>query len=386
MNMQVNLVEPEIDNRPVLILTPGGLENGGGIGRLIGYMVEAWHGKNRPPIKIIDTRGPNRETHGLITVLAWPFFMVQSLARILLHAPCQPLLHINLAAGSSTLRKIIVVRFGRMLGLDMIIHLHDPDYGATYMRFPRLARPAVRAMFLSAAKVLVLGKAAETTMTGLLQVPADQVEIVPNGVPAPASVAALDNLTEPRILFLGYLSRRKGVHDLIDALARPELHALTWSATLAGSGSHQPTFVEQAARAGVQHRLTFPGWVDRERTRALLTGADILVLPSYAEGMAMSVLEAMAFGLCVICTPVGALAEVVEDGVSGLVVPPGNVDELAAAIGKAIRDPELRRRLGRGAREAFMRAYNIDDYPDRIIAVYKGARLRKTKLTTSATG
>ena len=382
----MNLVGPEIDNRPVLILTPGGLENGGGIGRLVGYMVEAWHCKNRPSIKVIDTRGPNRETRGPMTIFVWPFFMLRSLALILFHATRQPLLHINLAAGGSTLRKIIIVRVGRLLGLDMIIHVHDPDYGAFYLRLPRWARSIVRAMFLSAKKVIVLGKAAEMTMTALLQVPADRVEIVPNGVPAPAPVTIFKNLTEPHILFLGYLSRRKGVHDLLEALARPEIAALPWRATLAGGGSNQQTFVEQAARAGVHRRLTFPGWVTQEGTRALLAGADILVLPSYGEGMAMSVLEAMAFGLCVVCTPVGALAEVVEDGASALVVSPGNVEELAAALAKAIKDQELRRRLGHGAREAFMRGYNIVDYPDRIIGVYRRACLRKIDLSTQACG
>jgi glycosyltransferase involved in cell wall biosynthesis len=371
----MNLVDPEIDNRPVLILTPGGLENGGGIGRLIGYMVEVWHGKSLPPIKVIDTRGPKS---GPNSVFAWPFFMVQALARILLHATRQPLLHIHLAARGSTLRKIIIVRFGRLLGLDMIIHLHEPDYGDFYLRLPRWARPIVRDMFLSATRVVVLGKAAEIAITDLLHVPADRVEIVPNGVPAPTSVANGGNLTEPRILFLGFLSRRKGVQDLIEALARPELRALSWSVTLAGGGAEQQTFEEQAEWAGVRHRLTFPGWVDREGTRALLAGADLLVLPSYAEGMAMSVLEAMAFGLCVVCTPVGALAEVVEDGVSALVVSPGDVEELAAALAKAISDPDLRRRLGQGARETFMRGYNIVDYPDRIITVYRRARLRNS--------
>jgi glycosyltransferase involved in cell wall biosynthesis len=378
---QMNLVDPEIDNRPVLILTPGGLENGGGIGRLIGYMVEVWHGKSLPPIKVIDTRGPKS---GPNSVFLGPFFMLQALARILFHAPRQPLLHIHLAARGSTLRKIIIVRFGRLLGMDMIIHLHEPDYGAFYQHLPGWARPIVRDMFLSATRVVVLGKAAEIAMTDLLHVPADRVEIVPNGVPAPASVAKGGNLAEPRILFLGFLSRRKGVHDLIEALARPELRALPWSVTLAGGGAEQQTFEAQAERAGIRHRLTFPGWVDREETRALLDGADLLVLPSYGEGMAMSVLEAMAFGLCVVCTPVGALAEVVEDGVSALVVPPGDVEELAATLAKAIGDPDLRHRLGRGAREAFMRGYNIVDYPDRISAVYRRARLRKSSPGTAA--
>ncbi|WP_198017259.1 glycosyltransferase family 4 protein [Methylocapsa acidiphila] len=375
----MNLIEQEIDDRPVLMLTPGGLENGGGIGRLVGYVVGAWRDKKLPPMTVIDTRGPK-------TVLAWPFFMTACLVRILLYAPRRPLLHIHLANGGSTLRKIIIMRFGRLLGLDMIIHLHDPDYGGFYLRLPPWARAVVRAMFLSATKVIVLGEAAKVATTDLLLVPAERVEIVANGVPAPSAVSPPRNSAQPRILFLGYLCRRKGVHDLIEALARPQLRALDWRAVLAGGGAEEDKFAAQAAGAGLGQRIEFPGWVDRAKTQSLLAEADILVLPSYAEGMAMSVLEGMAFGLCVVCTPAGALAEVVEDGASALVVTPGDVEGLAAALAAAITDLELRRRLGRGAREAFLRGYNIADYPERIVAVYRRALAHKSEVAKSVAG
>jgi glycosyltransferase involved in cell wall biosynthesis len=78
----------------------------------------------------------------------------------------------------------------------------------------------------------------------------------------------------------------------------------------------------------------------------------------------------MSLGLCVVCTPVGAQAEVVKDGVSALVVTPGDVEGLAAALARCIVVPALRRRLGDGAREAYLHTYNVADYPDRIAAVY----------------
>jgi len=87
----------------------------------------------------------------------------------------------------------------------------------------------------------------------------------------------------------------------------------------------------------------------------------------------MSVLEGMAFGLCVVCTPVGALAEVVEDGVSAAVVAPGDVQGLADALARCVADPALRRRLGAGAHQAFLQRYNIADYPERLMAVYRRA-------------
>jgi glycosyltransferase involved in cell wall biosynthesis len=216
-------------------------------------------------------------------------------------------------------------------------------------------------------------------------VPSECIDIIPNAVPGPANLVRYKNQeeeAEPHILFLGQLHRRKGVHDLIAALAQREVADLRWTATLAGGGPDQAVFEEQAAQAGLRHRISFPGWLTHSATRSLLETSAILVLPSYAEEMAMSVLEGMAFGLCIVCTPVGALAEVVEDGVSALIVSPGDIHGLAVALARCITDHELRQRLGRSARDAHLRGYNIADYQKRIEAVYQ--RLTRSSERTTA--
>jgi glycosyltransferase involved in cell wall biosynthesis len=180
------------------------------------------------------------------------------------------------------------------------------------------------------------------------------------------------------------LQQRKGVHDLIDALARPELVAQRWRAILAGGGPDQKRYQEQAMARGILPRISFPGWLPRGEIEGLLETASILVLPSYAEEMAMSVLEGMAYGLCVVSTPVGALAEVLDDGISAVVVTPGDVDGLAAALSKCVADPELRRRIGAGARDAYLRRYNVADYPQRIIATHQ--RARRELMRSGSTG
>jgi len=335
---------------------------------MVGYVVAAWNDGVRPPMKVIDTRGPKFRR------IVWPFFLLNSIFQIIKYVPRQPLLHIHLAANSSTLRKLIIAYLGRLFGLYYVIHLHDPSYAAFYRDLPRWERSFVRSMFFNAARVIVLGSPAAVTVAKLLDVPSDRIAIVPNAVPGPANPIRDNNSedeAQPHILFLGQLQRRKGVHDLIDALSQREVAALRWIAILAGGGPDQAGFEEQAARVGIRHRISFPGWLTQGPTMALLETANILVLPSYAEEMAMSVLEGMAFGLCIVCTPVGALAEVVEDGVSALVVSPGDVQGLAVALARCITDPELRRRLGNGAREAYLRTYNIADYPERIAAVYQ---------------
>ena len=369
-------VESVAADRPVLMITAGGLEHGGGIGRMVGYTLGAWTGATLPLIRVIDTRGPK------FTRWVWPFYLLKCLFGIVRFAPRNPILHIHLAANSSTWRKLAVVWLGRLLRLDYVIHLHDPTYAEFYIGLPGWARGMVRAMYLRAGRVIALGIPAKAMISGVIGVPAERIEVVPNAAPGPSRIApsvARDEVSGPCILFLGQLQQRKGVHDLIDALARPELVALRWHAILAGGGPDQKRYQEQAKARGILPRISFPGWLPRIEIEGLLESASILVLPSYAEEMAMSVLEGMAYGLCVVSTPVGALAEVLDDGESAVVVTPGDVDGLAAALSKCLADPELRRRIGAGARDAYLRRYNVADYPQRIVAVHRRTRRELTQ-------
>ena len=353
--------------RMILMVNGGGLENGGGIGRMVGYVMESWNNGVRPTMKIIDTRGPKYRR------IVWPFFFMRCLIQIAREARRRPVLHIHLAGNGSTWRKLIIVYVARLLGLDYLLHLHDGSYSTFYARLPRWLRRSVRTMFHNAGRIIALGTPAATMVAELLEVPRERIHIIPNGVPDPTRSRhrnGKDGERQPCILFLGQLQPRKGVPDLIEALSRRELAGLHWNAILAGGGPDQAGYELQAAQLGVRDRISFPGWVNRATVASLLDAADILVLPSYVEEMAMSVLEGMSFGLCVVCTPVGSLAEVIEDGVSGLVVTPGDIEALAGALATCITDLSLRSRLGSGARAAYLRAHNIVDYPDRIAAVY----------------
>jgi len=166
-------------------------------------------------------------------------------------------------------------------------------------------------------------------------------------------------------VFLGYLSARKGVPELLEALASPGLAALPWRATLAGGGPVDE-FRIRATDLGLADKVTLPGWIDQASAAALRASADILVLPSHAEGLAMSVLEGLADGLAVVATPVGAHSEVIEPERSGLLVPPGDIAALGAALTRLVGDPELRARLRAGARQRFLDRFDVRYYSRRL--------------------
>ena len=116
-----------------------------------------------------------------------------------------------------------------------------------------------------------------------------------------------------------------------------------------------------------------PGWVDSVRVEALLRAANILVLPSFAENLPMSVIEALAHGAAVVCTPVGALPDIIEHEKTGLIVKPGDVEGLASALGRLIDDQDLRRRLGENAKALHRAQLDIEVCAERLIAIWSDA-------------
>lgn len=357
-------------NERILILTPGGLEDGGGIGRQMGYLSDAWAKlRGAPKIQIIDS-------HGAGSRIWSPFFLVRSLISVAAEKWSHQivLIHVNIAGRGSTLRKLIAVPTLNLLGIPVVLHLHDYNYPRYIASLPVWLQRAVAAMFQSAAKVIVLGEADATFVHQELGVRRDRVTVMHNAVPRPATITEPGDaqlLQQPfQILFLGGLSERKGVPELIEALASPALRALPWRAILAGGGpvEHYRAEVE---KAGLADRVALPGWVDRDTASNLLAQSTMLVLPSHDEGMPISVLEALSHGLPIVCTKVGALNEVIIDGASGLFVPVNDPATLAATMGRVLADPALRSRLSAGARKRFAAGFDVARYAERMLALYQ---------------
>ena len=179
----------------------------------------------------------------------------------------------------------------------------------------------------------------------------ERLALLPNPLPAapmPAVGSAAANATG--FISVARLVRQKGLDVLVDALPRLSGAAAEWPVTLVGDGPERETLQQQAQDLGVSGRLRCPGF--RSDPERFLAEAAVFVLPSRFEGMPNALLEAMAAGLAVIVTDAspGPL-EVVEAGVSGLVVPSGDPVALAAAMQELASDPERCRRMGAAARE-----------------------------------
>jgi glycosyltransferase involved in cell wall biosynthesis len=127
------------------------------------------------------------------------------------------------------------------------------------------------------------------------------------------------------------------------------------------------------AAAGIADRVEVPGWVGPDAIERQLAESDVLVLPSFVENLPMSVIEGMAAGLAVVTTPVGATRDIIEHGVTGLFVPPGDSDALAQALWALIDDRALRQRLGQAARAFHREHLDSGVYLQRLLALWRAA-------------
>ena len=267
-----------------------------------------------------------------------------------------------------------VIGVCRLAGVPVVLHLHASSYPEFYARLPGPARRVVRRAFRAPAAVVVLAESWREYVCRVLRVPPDRVRVLPNAVAGPDRHGIRRRAAgEPfEVLFLGRLGERKGVAELLVALADPRLREVPWRATLAGDGATE-RYRHQAAELGIDGRVSFPGWVDPATTGRLLARAHLLVLPSHAEGQPLSVLEAFAWGVPVISTPVGGVPEVVHDGVDGLLVPPGRPDLLAGALTDLLGDEPRRARMAAAARRTWTRSHAIGPYAGRLAAQWQQA-------------
>jgi len=174
---------------------------------------------------------------------------------------------------------------------------------------------------------------------------------------------------EKIILYAGTVNVRKGYADLIRAFAKIAPRFPDWEVVFAGNGEIEEG--KALARSlSVGKQIVFAGWVNGEKKDNLFRKACIFCLPSYAEGFPMAVLDAWAYGLPVITTPVGGIPDVAIDGENMLLFNPGDIKKLSENIELLITDEALRNKISRASIEFAIGKFNIDTINRQLGEIY----------------
>lgn len=283
--------------------------------------------------------------------------------------------HVHLSQGGSVARKALPLLAARVRGIPSVVHAHGSRFTGWFDRLPRPAQRLVRAA-LPADLWLVLGEAMRDRYARRLHLRDDQIRVLLNPVQIPAEPPERQPGNTVLAVFLGRLGERKGCYDLIRALKMmPSRRGLRVIA--AGDGE-----VEQV-RAAAGDALEVRSWLSPAARDELLAEAEIFVLPSHDEAMPMALLEAMAWGLAPVTTPVGGIPDVVVDDENGVLVPAGDPPALAAALTELATDADRRARIGAEARRTAAK-FDADAWSSELANIWE--ELVKENSRSHATG
>lgn len=282
-------------------------------------------------------------------------------------------LHVHVASRASFWRKCAFMALGRIAGWPLVFHLHGGGFADFHDRSSPAGRLAIRFFLGTAACVVTVSERWREWAREVAGHP--RVICIANSVPLGSAPATPRE--EGLIAFVGRCDASKGILELLDALAEVRLALPRARLECAGDGD-LAAVMEHAGALGVGASIATLGWVEAPRRDELLSRCAVFALPSHAEGLPMSLLEAMAAGCPVVAAASGGIPDLVIDGVNGLLVPAGDVEALAQALHRLLLDRELAARLSLEARATIARRYTPEASIERLDELYSALGVRRS--------
>ncbi|WP_076375447.1 glycosyltransferase family 4 protein [Filimonas lacunae] len=338
--------------------------NRGGIGGVI-----ATYEKYFAPFYFVPTYKPQRFKPAIVSY--YLYHMVRLVMALLLK-PSIKIVHIHGAAKGSFYRKYGVFFIAKYVFRKRVIyHSHGSEFKDFYDHAGKISAAWIRHFFRRVDLVICLSESWKTWFLSRFEV--KKIVVLENIVEK--SVTAVphneDATTIMEFLFLGAIGDRKGVFDLLAAIKKYKTaFAGKMHLVVGGNGAVDKLtrFIEEE---GLQELVTYKGWLTGHDKIKSISNSQVYILPSYNEGLPLSILEAMSFGKAIISTPVGGIEEIVKPGYNGYLVKPGAIDEIADAMLQCIQKPSLVAAMGAHSKKV-VAPYYAEEVIPKLAAVYEG--------------
>ena len=352
---------PQEKRLKILMLGPE-LNVQGGISTVERLLLEHWP-QERHSLRFIGTLVDG--SYGAKMSKAFRAY-VQFLAALISYRP--NILYIHFASRASFYRKAVFVLIGTVRCRNIVLHSHGGEFHIFYEQESNKWQKSFIRFVLNRARSLIVVSSQWREFYRKIYGRFEPT-VIHNAVSYPNRVAGLTK-PPPIVLYLGRLTQSKGTYDLIKAF--PYILEKTPAAQLWLCGDGE---VEQVTQLINQHswgkQVRLLGWVTGELKEQVLQQSWLLALPSYNEGLPLAILEAMAYGLPVISTPVGGIPEAVVDGVTGYLVTPGDVEAISEKAQQLLTDQELLQRMGKAARRRIQEHFEVKRVIEQIISVFE---------------
>lgn len=311
----------------ILIVGPSSTKSKGGMSTVIGEILEDNELKNKYDISAYESYIDGTKFRVLLYSI-WAIFKFIVTGQ----AKKYDVYHIHAASYGSTFRKRIYLKIIKKYKKKVILHIHVAEYMVFFDKLSKKKKRQVIDTLQVADMVIALSNEWKNKFDNKFGL--TNCYVLENGINteklAPAIVDTKKNQTS--FVTLGRLGKRKGTYDLVDAIEIARKKVPNIRCYLAGDGEIDK-FCNIIVERGLQNNIEVVGWADFTKKLELLSKVSTVVLPSYNEGLPMSILEGMATGKAIISTTVGAIPEVVKEE-NGILIQPGDVQALADALVK----------------------------------------------------
>ncbi|MBE9466623.1 glycosyltransferase family 4 protein [Dyadobacter subterraneus] len=293
-------------------------------------------------------------------------FFIKAITNYLFQLPSAQIVHIHLSQPVSAVRKIFFFIPAYLMKKKVILHFHAYAPESTINGNFRII---YKFMFSRADRIIVLSQVWKDALEKSLGLGL-KITIVYNPSVSPQKRTTADDTNRlPHILFAGTLNARKGYSDLLKAFANISPEFPDWTLVFAGNGEINEGLL-LAKKLHVDQKVIFKGWVDGVEKEKLFLLSSIFCLPSYAEGFPMALLDAMAYSIPSIATPVGGTLDVFTDREEVLIFNPGDIAQLTNCLRELISDAVLRKKLSINADKIIKQDFTVDAIEVKVNKIY----------------
>lgn len=283
------------------------------------------------------------------------------------------LVHIHSSFGPSFYRKMPFIYLARLKKIPVVNHIHGAEFDAFYSDASSRKQKLIRKVYDKCQLLIALSNEWRENLEKIVR--PEKIAVLENYCRIPDFQAGPK---KTQILFLGELGKRKGCFDIPEICRKAAEKGGHAPVIMAGDG--ELAEVKKAFEVcRLSESVSFPGWVRGEEKEKLLRESGIFLFPSYFEGMPVVILEAMAYKMAIVTTNVGGIPELIEDGVSGFLCEPGDVDGLSDRLSEILLDEKKRKRLGEAAYRRAVDNYGMDSHIERLLGLYRQALEGKSR-------
>jgi glycosyltransferase involved in cell wall biosynthesis len=281
------------------------------------------------------------------------------------------ILHIHVSSRASFWRKSPFIVLGSLFRRKIIFHLHGSEFKIFFDVELSGLRKKMARKIINMPDVII-------TLSNSWELWAKQTVSKPKVICIHNSICPIPNVKgskrrQKQLLFLGRIGERKGLFDLISALANDKLKGLDFKLLIGGDGDLEAAKL-LIEKYNLESQIVFLGWVTGKEKIRLLQTSTVFLLPSYNEGMPMSVLEALASGLPIISTTVGGIPQQVTNGEEGFLIEPGDVETLAQRIYELGTDQRLWQSMSTACIQKFDKCFSTPKALPELKKVYQELR------------